>query len=118
MRSDSLAVWTRSMLVVIAGLTPLPVQADTRFDPDTCSLIVDGRSIKLQGDYQVVESFPDFTVKVVSSFPALLVQEVSSFPDSCGKWKRVESFPDFRIRFVESFPDLEITMVQSFPGVP
>ena len=32
------------------------------------------------GEWQVVESFPDFTVEVVESFPDIEVEVVSSFP--------------------------------------
>jgi hypothetical protein len=32
------------------------------------------------GKWQVVESFPDFTVQIVTSFPDLKVQQVESFP--------------------------------------
>lgn len=74
--------------------------------------------IKLYGDVQVVESFPDLKVQIVSSFPDLKVKRVDSFPDSCGKWRFVDSFPDFKIQYVESFPDLKIEMVDSFPGLP
>ena len=53
---------------------------------------------------QVVSSFPDLKVKRVDSFPDDCGewQFVDSFPDF--KIQFVDSFPDFKIRFVESFP--------------
>ena len=73
--------------------------------------------IKLWGNVEVVESFPDIKVQVVDSFPDLKVRTVDSFPDGCGLWKMVDSFPDFTIQFVDSFPDIKIEYVTSFPGV-
>jgi hypothetical protein len=81
---------------------------------DDCTL----KGFALQGDVEIVDSFPDLKVQIVESFPDLRVQEVDSFPDECGKWRFVDSFPDFKIQFVESFPDLKILYVESFPGVP
>jgi hypothetical protein len=74
--------------------------------------------LKLWGDVEVVESFPDIKVEIVDSFPDLRVQIVDSFPDKCGKWKFVTSFPAIRVQFVTSFPDLRIQYVESFPGRP
>lgn len=73
---------------------------------------------KLNGNVQVVDSFPDIKVQVVSSFPDLKVKAVDSFADECGEWKFVDSFPDFKVQYVESFPDIKIQMVSSFPGLP
>ena len=74
--------------------------------------------IKLWGDVQVVDSFPDIQVQAVTSFPDLRVQQVTSFPDDCGQWRMVDSFPDFTVQFVDSFPDIQIEYVTSFPGLP
>jgi hypothetical protein len=53
---------------------------------------------------QVVTAFSDLNVKLVSSFADECGewQLVESFPDF--KIKMVESFPDLKIQFVESFP--------------
>ncbi len=75
------------------------------------------KGIKLCGNVQIVNSFPDIKVRVVTSFPDLKVQTVNSFPDKCGKWQFVTSFPDFKIQYVDSFPDLKIMFVNSFPGI-
>lgn len=73
---------------------------------------------KLYGKVQVVDSFPDFKVKVISSsFADLKVKTVSSFANDCGKWQFVDSFPDFKVQFVNSFPDFTIKFVDSFPGL-
>lgn len=55
---------------------------------------------------KVVQSFPDLKVKKVSSFPDNCGewQFVESFPDFTVQF--VESFPDFTIQFVESFPGM------------
>ncbi len=76
------------------------------------------KGLKLWGNIEVVESFPDIKVQIVTSFPDLKVQVVESFPDKCGKWKFVKSFPDLKVQFVESFPDVKILYVESFPGLP
>lgn len=76
------------------------------------------KGIKLCGNVQVVDSFPDFRVQVVDSFPDLKVQKVDYyFPNDIGQWKFVDSFPDFKIQYVDSFPDFKIQFVDSFPGV-
>ncbi len=55
---------------------------------------------------KVVSSFADLDVQVVSSFPDRCGewQFVESFPDFTIQY--VESFPDLKIRFVESFPGI------------
>jgi hypothetical protein len=32
------------------------------------------------GEWQIVDSFPDFTVQVVDSFPDITIQRVDAFP--------------------------------------
>ena len=71
----------------------------------------------LYGAIEIVDSFPDITVKEVTSFPDLKVELVSSFADDCGEWEIVESFGDVKIQFVDSFADIEIEYVTSFPGL-
>ena len=88
----------------------------TEFDAKLCTIQIDGRTIKLYGTFQIVDSFPDFKVKLVDSFADLKVQRVNSFPDKCGKWQEVQSFPDFKIQLVSSFPDLTVEYVDNFPG--
>lgn len=53
---------------------------------------------------KIVGSFADLHVKIVTSFPdgPGEWQIVESFPDF--RIQVVESFPDFTIRYVESFP--------------
>lgn len=55
-------------------------------------------------DVKVVSSFPDLKVKTVNSFPRTCGewQFVNSFPDF--KIRYVSSFPDFQIKMVTSFP--------------
>lgn len=56
---------------------------------------------------QVVNSFPDLRVKRVSSFPDEIGewQFVDSFPDFTIQF--VDSFPDITIQYVNSFPGVE-----------
>lgn len=72
--------------------------------------------IPMWGDVQIVDHFPDITVKVVDHFPDLKVKEVQHFPDSCGEWKVVDHFPDFTVKFVDHFPDITVELVDHFPG--
>ena len=53
---------------------------------------------------QVVKSFPDLKVQKVSSFPDKIGQWqfVDSFPDFTIQY--VDSFPDIKIQYVDSFP--------------
>ena len=53
---------------------------------------------------QVVKSFPDLKVKKVSNFPNKVGewQFVDSFPDFTIQY--VDSFPDIKIQFVDNFP--------------
>ncbi len=55
---------------------------------------------------QVVSSFPDIEVKLVNSFPDRCGewQFVESFPDFTVQF--VESFPDVKVNFVEAFPGM------------
>ena len=55
-------------------------------------------------DIKVVDSFPDLKVKKVNSFPDHNGewQFVESFPDFTIQY--VESFPDIKIKFVNAFP--------------
>lgn len=55
---------------------------------------------------KIVDSFPDLKVKTVSSFADKCGewQFVESFPDFTIQF--VESFPDLKIKFVESFPGM------------
>jgi hypothetical protein len=56
---------------------------------------------------KVVTSFPDIEVKTVNSFPDRCGewQFVESFPDFTIQF--VESFPDVKIKFVGSFPGMK-----------
>ena len=60
--------------------------------------------IRLCGKVKVVNSFPDIKVKKVSSFPDKIGewQFVDSFPDFTIQF--VDSFPDIKIQYVNSFP--------------
>ena len=56
---------------------------------------------------QAVTAFPDIEVKVVTAFPDRCGewQFVESFPDFTIQF--VESFPDLKIKFVGSFPGIK-----------
>ena len=56
---------------------------------------------------QVVKSFPDLKVQKVSSFPDKIGQWqfVDSFPDFTIQF--VDSFPDIKIQYVDSFPGVK-----------
>lgn len=82
-----------------------------------CTFTKNGKTIKLYGKIQIVNSFPDIKVQIVDSFPDVDVQLVDSFPDSCGKVKIVESFPETKVQIVDSFPDVKVRLVNSAPGV-
>ncbi len=96
-------------------IVSMPASAEpANFDREACAF----EGFSLNGDVQVVDSFPDIKVQLVESFPDLKVQIVDSFPDQCGQWKMVDSFPDLKIQYVESFPDIKVKLVTSFPGWP
>lgn len=61
-----------------------------------------GGDIKIQATC----SFPDLKVKIVTSFPDSCGewQIVDSFPDFTVQF--VDSFPDIRVQFVDAFPGL------------
>ena len=65
--------------------------------------------VKSFADFEVkkVSSFPDIEVKKVNSFPDDCGewQFVESFPDFTIKY--VDSFPDFTIRMTDSFPGVK-----------
>ena len=85
-------------------------------DTKNCTLTKDGRVFPLYGKVQIVDAFPDVTVKLVDAFADIDVQLVNSFPDDCGEVQLVDVFPDVRVQIVESFPGLEVKLVESFPG--
>ena len=103
----SLSVFLAIILAAIPGNT------DDGMNTAECSF----KGIKLYGNVQVVDHFPDIKVQVVESFPDLKVKWVENFADACGKWQQVEHFPDFKIQYVDSFPDVKIKLVDSFPGI-
>lgn len=109
-----IGTWNVKLAIGVAAGIVLPGAAAAGKPLADCTL----KGFPLNGDVQVVESFPDLKVQVVTSFPDLRVKTVSSFPDKCGEWRFVDSFPDFKIQFVESFPDLKIEVVENFPGLP
>ena len=65
-----------------------------------------GKIVERGGDIkvQVVSSFPDLKVKTVSSFPddCGKWQVVTSFPDFTVQF--VDHFPDLKIKYVDHFP--------------
>lgn len=71
---------------------------------------------RLYGRIEVVDSFPDVTVREVGYFPHLRVEKVLSFPTKCGQWKIVNSHPDTKVKFVNAFEDVKVLFVNSFPG--
>ncbi len=100
------------------------VSEDVEFEMDLddinkadCTFTKDGKTFKLYGKVQIVNSFPDIKVQIVDSFPDVDIQLVDSFPDSCGKVKIVDSFPETKVQIVNSFPDVKVRLVNSFPGV-
>lgn len=107
MRNDVLAA-----LTVFSASFAQTVSAG-EIDPDDCTY--DG--FPLYGSVEIVDSFPDITVKEVTSFPDLKVEPVDNFADDCGEWEIVESFPDLSIQYVDSFADIEVQFVTSFPGL-
>ena len=83
---------------------------------DDCTVTVNGKTFKMYGKIQIVDSFPDVKVQIVDSFPDVKVKIVDSYPDSCGKVQIVDSFPDVKVKIVDSFPDVKVKLVDSFPG--
>ncbi|MFH7025863.1 MAG: hypothetical protein ACHBN1_10770 [Heteroscytonema crispum UTEX LB 1556] len=67
--------------------------------------------IQLYGKVQIVEDFPDITVKQVDDFADLHVKKVEDFADECGKWKIVDEFADFKVKLVDDFEDITVKMV-------
>ena len=98
---------------ISAPSTPL---SGVYIDKNNCTITKDGKTFKLYGKYQIVNSFPNIKVQIVNSFPDLKIQKVKSFPDKCGKFQEVNSFPDIKIQIVNSFPDLKVKEATSFPG--
>ncbi|MCR5453992.1 MAG: hypothetical protein K6F33_03280 [Bacteroidales bacterium] len=85
-------------------------------DRKNCTITKNGKTYKLYGKYQIVNSFPDLKVQYVNSFPDLKIQKVSSFPDKCGEFQKVNSFPDIKIQIVKYSPDIQVKEVSSWPG--
>ena len=48
-------------------------------DTKNCTITKDGRVFPLHGKVQIVDAFPDFTVKIVDAFADIDMQLVNSF---------------------------------------
>lgn len=99
--------------LLVTGCVVLALPANAG-DLSSCSF----NGIELNGEVEIVDSFPDIKVQIVDSFPDLKVEWVTSFPDDCGQWQQTTSSGDFKIQYVDSFPDIKIEIVDSFPGLP
>lgn len=94
------------------------VQAPKKIDKESCTITLEnGKTFKLYGRVQVVESLEDIKVQIVESLEEVDIQVVPSLEQSCGKWKFVESLPDVRIKFVSSLPDVKVKYVESLSGI-
>ena len=75
---------------------------------------------RLMGRVRVVESFPDFRVKLEDDkkFAELHARRVTRKPEICGEWEFVDGMPDFTIAFVDYGEDFKIAWVENEPGIP
>lgn len=89
------------------------LQTDKPIAPDcACKAIPLHGKVKVVDSHpdfrvQIVDSFEDIRIDTVSSFPDKCGQwqMVGSFPDFTVQF--VSSFPDFTIRYVSSFPGID-----------
>ena len=74
----------------------------------------------LKGRVRVVDSFPDFLVKIEPDErkAELHVRRVEQPAELCGEWQFVDGMADFTVRFVEAGEDFKIAWVKSKPGIP
>ena len=85
-------------------------------DAQTITNKATGKTFKLSGTYQIVDSYPDFEVKIVDSYPDFEVKLVDSYPGFL-EFKKADSYPDVRIKIVDSYPDVEVKIVKSYPSI-
>lgn len=79
------------------------------------------RGHRLMGKVRIVDSFPDFNVKVMDeeNRAELRVRRLSAgTPEVCGEWQIVDGLADFTVRFVETGEDFRIVWVKDDPGIP
>jgi len=73
------------------------------------------------GKVRVVDSFPDFNVKVMDdeNRAELRVRRLSAdAAQVCGEWQIVDGMADFTVRIVENGEDFRIVYVKTDPGIP
>ena len=80
------------------------VSFSQEINPYTCTY----KGKKLYGKVRVVESSPDFRVKVVNSSENISIQKTDHTPTRCGEWNFVENGEDFKIQFVTNSEDFTI----------
>ncbi len=76
---------------------------------------------RLMGKVRIVDSFPDFNVKVMDeeNRAELRVRRLSAdTPQVCGEWLIVDGLADFTVRLVDSGEDFRIVWVKEDPGIP
>jgi hypothetical protein len=76
---------------------------------------------RLMGKVRIVDSFPDFNVKVMDeeNRAELRVRRLSAdTPQVCGEWLIVDGLADFTVRIVDSGEDFRIVWVKEDPGIP
>jgi hypothetical protein len=108
----TLALFAVSFFLTIFISSNHVVNAEGKIDTG-CSY----NGIQLYGKVEIVEDFPDITVKQVDDFADLNVKKVEDFANECGKWKIVDESADFKVKLVEDFEDIQVKMVNDSPGI-
>lgn len=106
----------RRAVILLCLIVPSAAAQGVGGDQRPC----DFQGHKLMGRVRVVESFPDFNVKVEEDErkAELHVLRVEQPAELCGEWQFVDGMADFTIRFVETGEDFTIAWVKSKPGIP
>ena len=91
--------------------------ANNNINKNDCSITVNGKTFKLFGKVEIVDSDADNKVQIVDDFADIKIEIVENFPEDCGQVQIVDVFPDVKVQIVENFADIKVEIVDDFPGL-
>ena len=106
----------RLTLILFACLIGSFASAEVTIDKENCTITKDGKTFKLQGRVQIVDNYPDITVRLVDGYADIEAKIVENYP-SCCEFCIVENYPDVRVKIVNNYPDIEVKIVENYPSI-
>lgn len=106
-----------SLALISASL--ISFAQDVTIDKEKCTITKYGKTYPLYGKVQIVEDYPDFTVKITDDFYDLVIKETGNVQCECGEYRLSDDYPDIRIKIVDDYPDIRVRYAgwNEFPGL-